>query len=81
MKMKVVGMQSVDYVSRKTGNPVKGVTLYTVYKDNDVHGERTDNVFVSDNLQVKDIANIKPGMTIDVEFNRRGFISDVAIVG
>ena len=25
MKVKVLGIQSVDYVSRKTGNPVKGL--------------------------------------------------------
>lgn len=81
MKMKVVGMQSVDYVSRKTGNPVKGVTLFTVYKDNDVQGERADNLFVSDNLEIKDIANIKPGTMIDVVYNRRGYVADIAIVG
>ena len=33
MKVKVLGIQSVDYVSRKTGNPVKGVTLHSAFKD------------------------------------------------
>nr|DAH77432.1 MAG TPA: hypothetical protein [Inoviridae sp.] len=35
MKVKVLGIQSVDYVSRKTGNPVKGVTLHSAFKDDE----------------------------------------------
>lgn len=30
---KVVGKQTVDYVSKKTGQPVKGVTLHLTYPD------------------------------------------------
>lgn len=28
MSMKVIGKEAVDYVSRKTNQPVKGITLY-----------------------------------------------------
>ena len=50
MKVKVLGIQFVDYVSRKTGNPVKGVTLHSCYPDGQVKGEAVDSIFVSDNL-------------------------------
>ena len=80
MKVKVVGIQRVDYTSRKTGNPVKGTTLHACYKDADVSGEAVDNIFISDALEIGCISQIQPGMVVDIEYNRRGFVSDVAIV-
>ena len=62
MKVKVLGIQSVDYVSRKTGNPVKGVTLHSAFKDAQVEGESVSSIFVSDNLNLKCISEIRPGM-------------------
>ena len=44
MKVKVLGIQFVDYVSRKTGNPVKGVTLHSCYPDGQVKGEAVDSI-------------------------------------
>lgn len=81
MKMKVLGVQSVDYVSRKTGNPVKGVTLHCAYKDSSVQGDMVEQVFISDSLDIKDIANVRPGVSVDVEYNRRGYVANLAIVG
>lgn len=80
MKVRVVGVQSVDYVSRKTGNPVKGVTLHAVYKDAQVHGEAVGNIFVSDNLGIACVADIAPGATIDVQYNNRGYVADISIL-
>ncbi len=45
MKVKVLGIQSVDYVSRKTGNPVKGVTLHSSFKDAQVEGESVSSIY------------------------------------
>ena len=42
MKYKVVGTQLVDYVSKKTGNPVKGVTLHALCKDSQWRDGFTD---------------------------------------
>lgn len=80
MKVKVVGIQNVDYTSRKTGKPVKGTTLHVIFKDAEVAGEAVDGIFVSDALEIGSISQIQPGMVVDVEYNRRGFVSDVAIV-
>ena len=65
MKMTVLGTQLQDYVSRKTGQPVKGISLHCTYKDQAVDGQAVDNVYVSDNL---------------VEYNRRGYVADVRLV-
>lgn len=50
MKVKVLGVQFVDYTSRKTGKSVKGITLHSCYPDSQVKGEAVDSIFVSDNL-------------------------------
>lgn len=79
MLVKVLGIQSVDYVSRKTGSPVKGTTLHTCYKDAQVMGECVDSIFISDNLGIPCIREIQPGMTVDVEYNNRGYVANVSI--
>lgn len=79
MKYEVLGTQAVDYVSRKTNNPVKGVTLYVKYKDAQVHGEATANIFVSDNLKIACIADVKPHDVVDVEYSPRGYVADLRL--
>lgn len=79
MKVKVLGIQLVDYVSHKTGNPVKGVTLHSVFKDAKVEGGSVSSIFISDNLNLRCVADIKPGMMVDVEYNNRGYVCDLAI--
>ncbi|RHP49170.1 hypothetical protein DWZ40_02830 [Clostridium sp. AF32-12BH] len=79
MRVRVVGVQSVDYVSRKTGNPVKGVTLHSVFKDAQVNGEAVSSIFVSDNLQLPCVSEIQPGSLVDIEYNNRGYVQDVRL--
>ena len=38
MSKKIVGKQNVDYVSKKTGQPVTGVTLHCVGESSRVEG-------------------------------------------
>ena len=79
MKVKVLGIQAVDYISRKTGNPVKGTTLHSCYKDAQTTGDAVSGIFVSDNLGISCISEIRPGMMVDVEYNNRGYVCNVAI--
>lgn len=79
MKYEVLGTQAVDYISRKTGNPVKGMTLYVRYKDAQVHGDATANIFVSDNLNISCVADIKPGNVVDVEYSPRGYVAGLSL--
>lgn len=80
MKYEVLGVQALDYTSRKTGNPVKGVTLHVKYKDSQVSGEATGNIFISDNLGIDCVSDVRPGSRIDVEYNNRGYVADLSII-
>lgn len=80
MKAKVLGTQNVDYVSRRTGNPVKGMTFHVSHKDSDVRGDAVSTVFVSDNLGIPDLVNIVPGTHIDVEYNNRGYVCGITVL-
>ena len=81
MKMTVRGIQMVDYISKKTGRPVKGATLFCSHKDQAVDGEMTEDVFVSDSLDCIGLAYaLKPGALIDVEYNRRGYVADLRVL-
>ena len=79
MKAKVLGTQCVDYVSKKTGNPVKGVTLHVSHKDSQVRGEAVSSPFISDNLAIPGIGDVRPGMVVDIEYNNRGYVCGVEI--
>lgn len=80
MKALVVGIQKVDYVSRRTNEPVKGLTLHVTHPDANVNGDMAESVFVSDRLNCADLNNVIVGNTIDIEFGRRGFVEDVKII-
>lgn len=79
MKVKVLGLQTVDYVSRKSGNPVKGITLHAVFKDSQVTGDAVGNIFISDNLNLACAKQLAVGQIVDVVYNNRGFVCDAII--
>lgn len=79
MKVRILGISKVDYVSQRTGEPVKGVSLHSAFKDQNVEGEAVDNIFVSDRLGIVGISSIKPGDTVDVEYGRRGSVTNVTL--
>ena len=82
MKKTVLGVQKVDYISRKTGEPVKGITLHCSCKDVDVIGDAVESLFVSDRLDcTENLYSILPGQVVDVEYNRRGYVADVTVIG
>lgn len=81
MKAKVLGIQQVNYTSKKTGQPVLGTTLHCSLKDANVFGEAVDNIFISDNLGLKSVIdNITVGTLVNVEYNNRGYINDLTVI-
>lgn len=81
MKYVVLGIQIQDYISKKTSQPVKGVSLHCAYNDSQVDGQAVDSLFIGERLDCyPKLLHIKPGALVDVEFNRRGYIADVSIV-
>lgn len=79
MKAKLVGIQKLDYVN-KAGKQVKGTSLHTVRDGKDMDGQAVETFWISDSYPVESVKNLKPGMTIDVQYNRFGGIDDVIIL-
>lgn len=80
MKVNVLGVQQVDYISKKSGNPVKGTTLHCSFADPQTKGLAVDSIFVSDNLGLDFVATIKAGDVVDIMYNNRGYVNDVVLV-
>ena len=71
--MKIVGKQNVDYVSRKTQEPVKGVSLHCTGTRNNVEGEAVETIFVSAKSGLyNEVAKMPVGTNIRVSYNRWG---------
>lgn len=77
MKYKVLGIKKVNYTSKRTNLPVKGVELHTVFKDSEVWGSAVSPIFISENLGADVIASINPGDMVDIEYNNRGYVAAV----
>lgn len=80
MKVKIVGIQKLDYPSRKTGEQVVGTTLHVEFPDSQVDGLAVDSFFISDRLNCPDISRAMIGDMVDIEFNRRGYVQGVSLV-
>lgn len=79
MKVKVTGFRKVNFTDQTTGRAVNGTSLYVVYPDPDVVGERSDKFFIDDNLNL-DLSQVLPGVVLNLMFNRRGKVSSFDIV-
>lgn len=78
MKAKVLGVQNVDYKSKKTGEQVVGHTLHVSFKDADVRGEAVDSPFISERLGLSNVISaLQPGQMVEIVYNRRGYVADV----
>lgn len=80
MKMKVLGVQPVNYDSKKTGEHVSGSSLHVVYNDAQVQGQAVDKVFISSRLNLPAMALISVGSDINIEYNGRGYVQDIALL-
>ena len=82
MQYKVLGVEVVDYTSRKTGRPVKGTNLHCSYPDgadeNDtkVDGIRVERLYVPERVRTD---GIQPGDMVEVYFNRFGSVDSVQL--
>lgn len=75
---KIVGIQSVDYISRKTNKQVTGLTLHLSFEDARVRGMATETVFVSSqSICYEDVAALPVGSEVNVYYNRYGSVEDI----
>lgn len=78
--MKVVGKQAVDYKSKKTGNPVTGVTLHCTVPNDRVNGLAVETIFISGKSEQYEAADKLPlGSEIIILYNRYGQVDDIRV--
>ena len=76
----VLGIETGDYVSKKTGQPVRGTNLHCTYPtdpDNKkIQGDRVERLYVPERVRVD---GIQLGDNVEVYFNRFGSVDSVQI--
>lgn len=80
MKAKLLGKGVVDYISKKTNQPVKGVTLHLGKSESGVEGIAVESVFISARSDVfEKVAKIPLNSDVDVLYNRWGNVDNVVL--
>lgn len=74
---KIVGIESVNYVSKKTGRPVVGSKLYLITDDvkQNLVGHSTTEIFVS--AQIQGIPVLAVNDSVNIFFNQFGSVQAV----
>jgi hypothetical protein len=85
MGKEIVGKEKVDYVSKKTNNPVVGLTLHCVSDQvsrERFEGREVDTIFISNKSPMYDQCAAFPvGSRITVQYNRWGSVESVVLDG
>lgn len=79
MKVTVMGIQPVNYVSRKTNQPVTGTTLHVAYPKKDVEGNAVETVFISSKSEIG-LNGIEVGCSLSMSYNRWGSVDNLELV-
>lgn len=80
MKVKVVGLKSVNFKDDNTGREISGTSMYVTYEDPNVIGVRTDKFFIRPSMNFE-LNLIKPGSTVvDIYFDRYGKVDGFDII-
>lgn len=77
MRIKICGIAEVNYISKKTGNPITGQKVYFTFLDQDVRGEACDTAFLRVE-QMVDPDIVLPA-TADLYYNKYGGIDELII--
>lgn len=81
MGKKIVGKQMVDYVSKKTGQPVTGVTLHLTGLSNRVEGLECETVFISSKSPMYAQCMEYPlESEVSLSYNRYGSVDTISII-
>ncbi|WP_125140340.1 hypothetical protein [Clostridium transplantifaecale] len=80
MKAKVVGIQIINYTSKKTGQPVSGTSLHVEFTDAQVEGTAVDKVFLSSQLNLPELCNVTLNTNVDIEYNNRGYVQGLRVL-
>lgn len=76
MIYKVIGIQTISYTSKKTGQLVEGTQLHVSYEDSRVRGLAVDKVFCGKRIPCD---HVKINDSIEVYYNRYGQVDFVGV--
>lgn len=76
MKFEILGREQVDYVSRKTGQPVKGTNLHCTVLEGGraIDGVQVERLYVKETI---DCSALHVGDRIEVFYNRYGSVDAI----
>lgn len=74
MLFEILGIENVDYTSRKTGRPVKGTNLHCIFSRDGVSGNCVERLYVKESI---DCSMFSVGDHIEVYYNRFGSVDSV----
>lgn len=79
--MKIVGKQKVDYISKKTNQPVTGISLHCIVDGGSrVEGQEVSTVFVSTRSNMYDgVMKMPIGTEVIFSYNRWGSVDNIRI--
>lgn len=84
MKVKLIGVRSINFEDKKTGNEISGIKLFIAYPETDVYGLMTDDRFISDNVFVSFGVPVKDliesiDSDINLEINPKGKVVGISL--
>lgn len=79
MSYRVVGIEDVNYVSKKTGQPVSGVNLHVTFPLNEQkgEGEAVEKIYCKQSLE--GIDSISVGDDVEIYYNRFGGVEEIRL--
>lgn len=78
MLIEIVGIQKVEYTSKKTGREVRGQKIFFSYPDDNIRGVGTDSVFVSGNKEI--VPEPALPCTAELLYNKYGNVDTINVV-
>ncbi len=80
MVKKIIGKSIVNYVSKKTNEPVVGINLHCSYEDKNTEGVAVDRVYISSKADFYPAIQKAPiGSEVEIYYNQWGKIEFVLV--
>ena len=73
----LIGIERIDYVSRKTNMPVVGKKLHCTYTDESIEGMAVESIYINDKI---DLPPLELADNLEVFYNKYGQVASVRAV-
>lgn len=77
MQAKLLGFMGVDFTN-KDGEQIVGMNIFAAFKDENVHGLRTEKFFLKEGISLPE--QVKINDTLEISFNYKGKIESITKV-